>query len=399
MVRMYLEGAAVGGEKKEGREGDGEEALDEEEVLAAEGLGPLAGVEAHQLLDGELEGDLFGLVEEEDARGGGGGRGGPGVEGAADEAVDVREEGGVADGGGGGKAGEGEGVHALVTGTAHEEEGVGAQQRGDGRRVAALHSAALRPQHHPVELRVRREHRALPEDVRREQPPVPPHPLVDERLRVLRLVRRDQPQRLPHHRQPHAPRRQPPRCRPRPPPPPQFPKHYTCNYNEHHIEQLKRPPAGIHNSPHHQASVRSRAVVWMPRAASSCSRLEEERPEKLTSFMPMMTDMGMNPQQQLRTHRLVQADLLRPGQVISERYLPSLRFNCWLQQLFFCFAFAKTGTMQGKGEVKKKSKGEAREDDTNGWKKKKMKDFSTFIMDEKHSTKVKQIKVMDCSKL
>ncbi|WOK96005.1 hypothetical protein Cni_G04712 [Canna indica] len=135
---------------------------------------------------------------------------------------------------------------------------MGAQQRGDGRRVAALYCAALRCQYHPVELWVRREHRALPEDVRREEPPVPPHSLVDEWLRVFGLVRSDQPQRLPHHRQPHAPRRQPAPRRPPPPPPPQFPEHYTCNHNEHHIEQLKRPSAGIHNSP--QCSIKSQGI-------------------------------------------------------------------------------------------------------------------------------------------
>lgn len=105
----HLDGPAVGGEGEEGREGDGEEALDEEEVLASQGLRPVPRVVAHELLDRELEGDLLGLVEEQHP-----GLSAPGVERRLNEAVDVEEERRVADGGGGGEAGESEGVHALV---------------------------------------------------------------------------------------------------------------------------------------------------------------------------------------------------------------------------------------------------------------------------------------------
>ena len=60
----HLEGLAVGGEGKEGgeREGDGEKAIDELDVLAAEALGPRSRFDADKLLDGEVEGDLLGLV-------------------------------------------------------------------------------------------------------------------------------------------------------------------------------------------------------------------------------------------------------------------------------------------------------------------------------------------------
>ena len=117
-IREYLDCPAVGGESKQGWEGewDGEEAIDEEEVLSAEGLRPLPGIIAHKLLDGELEGDLLGLVEEEEGLGVL-----PILEGDADEAVDVMEE-GVAEEGEGGEASEGEGVHALVEGSLHQHQ-------------------------------------------------------------------------------------------------------------------------------------------------------------------------------------------------------------------------------------------------------------------------------------
>lgn len=200
---MNLDGPAIGGEGEgeEGGEGDGEEGVDEEDVLTADGLSPGAGVDAEELLDGEVEGELLGLVQEEDWGLGARGVGiSPGSHGAGDEAVDVGEQQGVAG------EGEGEGVEALVErAQRQEQQRVLAQQRADGRRVAALHHGSPLPaEHQPVELRVCGEHRALAEHVRREEPAVPPHPLGDEGLGVLRLVGRDQLERLPDQRQPHA---------------------------------------------------------------------------------------------------------------------------------------------------------------------------------------------------
>lgn len=204
--RYNLNGTAIGGEGEgeEGRQGDREEGVDEEDVLAAEGLGPGAGVDADELLDGEVEGDLLGLVEEENSVGRGGGPGGHGV---CDEAVDVGEQHAVADGGGGGEAGEGEGVEALVAQAAHEQQGVAAEQRADGGGVAALDGAALAVEHGPVEVGVGGEDGALPEDVRGEEAPEAPHALPDEGLGVVRLVGGDELERLPDERQPHAARR------------------------------------------------------------------------------------------------------------------------------------------------------------------------------------------------
>jgi hypothetical protein len=215
----HLEGLAVGGEREEVGEweGDGEEAVDELDVLAAEALGPGPGLDADELPDGEVEGDLLGLVEEADD-GGGAGAGAwpaPVPHGGEDEAVDVRQQ---RRRGRAAEAGERERVEALVRGAGGEEQRARAQQRGDGRRVAAADGAALGGQEQAVEGRVRGEHGALAEHVRREHPAaVPRHALVDERLRVRRLVRRDEAQRLPDERQPRAARRQPPRPRRRPP--------------------------------------------------------------------------------------------------------------------------------------------------------------------------------------
>ena len=50
----HLEGLAVGGEREEvgEGEGDGEEAVDELDVLAADALGPWPGLDADELPDG-----------------------------------------------------------------------------------------------------------------------------------------------------------------------------------------------------------------------------------------------------------------------------------------------------------------------------------------------------------
>lgn len=114
------------------------------------------------------------------------------------------------------EAGEGEGVEPLVRGAAGEEQGARAEERGDGGRVAGVDGAALGGEEEAVEGRVGGEHGALAEDVGGEHAAVARHALVDERLRVGRLVRRDEPQRLANQRQARAPRRHP---RPLPQPP------------------------------------------------------------------------------------------------------------------------------------------------------------------------------------
>lgn len=114
------------------------------------------------------------------------------------------------------EAGEGEGVEPLVRGAAGEEQGARAEERGDGGRVAGVDGAALGGEEEAVEGRVGGEHGALAEDVGGEHAAVARHALVDERLRVGRLVRRDEPQRLANQRQARAPRRHP---RPLPLPP------------------------------------------------------------------------------------------------------------------------------------------------------------------------------------
>jgi hypothetical protein len=82
----HLEGLAVGGEREKvgKREGDGEEHVNVFDVLASDALGPRLGLDAE--LDGEVESDLLGLVEE--AHGGGAG---PALvpHGGKDEAFDV----------------------------------------------------------------------------------------------------------------------------------------------------------------------------------------------------------------------------------------------------------------------------------------------------------------------
>jgi len=226
----HLEGLAVDGEREEvgEGEGDGEEAVDELDILAADALGPWPGLDADELPDGEVEGDLLGLVEEAD---GGGAGAAPVPHGGEDEAVDVRQQ---RRRGRTPQAGERERVEALVRGTRREEQRARAEQRGDGGRVAAADGAALGRQQEAVEGRVGGEDGALAEDVRGEHPAaVPRHALVDERLRVRRLVRRDEPQRLPDERQPRAARWQPRRRRRGPPPPP----------------RRGRPPAGQEQPP------------------------------------------------------------------------------------------------------------------------------------------------------
>jgi hypothetical protein len=240
----HLEGLAVGGEGEERREreGDGEEAVDELDVLAAEDLGPRAGLDADELLDGEVERDLLGLLHEADG-GGGGVPHLPGAHGGEDEAVDVRQE--RRRRGAAAEAGERERVEALVRGAAREEQGVAAEQRGDGGRVAAADGAALGGEEEAVEGRVGGEDGALAEDVRREHAAVPRHALVDERLRVGRLVRGNEPQRLPDERQARAARRKPRRL-PRSPRPREEPLQRRGHQDGGQEKQRRRRRARVH---------------------------------------------------------------------------------------------------------------------------------------------------------
>ena len=241
----HLEGLAVGGEREEVGEGerDGEEAVDELDVLTADALGPRPGVDADELLDGEVEGDLFGLVEEAD-----GGGGLPLPHGGEDEAVDVGEERRRR---GAAEAGERERVEAPVRGALGEEQRVRAEQRGDGGRVAAADGAALGGEEEAVEGRVGGEDGALAEDVGGEDAAaVARHAVVDEGLRVGGLVGGDEAQRLPDERQPRAARRQPRRPalgRPRGEEPPQHRGEEQRGRGEGgHGQEGRRRPARVH---------------------------------------------------------------------------------------------------------------------------------------------------------
>ena len=239
----HLEGLAVGGEREEVGEGerDGEEAVDELDVLTADALGPRPGVDADELLDGEVEGDLLGLVEEAD-----GGGGLPRPHGGEDEAVDAGEERRRR---GAAEAGERERVEAAVRGAPGEEQRVRAEQRGDGGRVAAADGAALGGEEEAVEGRVGGEDGALAEDVGGEDAAaVARHAVVDEGLRVGGLVGGDEAQRLPDERQPRAARRQPRRPalrRPRGEEPSQRGGEQHSRGQEER-QQRRRRPARVH---------------------------------------------------------------------------------------------------------------------------------------------------------
>lgn len=197
----YLDCPTVGGEREEGWEGDGEESVDEEEILPAQLLRPFPRIVAHQLLHRELKGDLLGLVQELQGL-----AHRPRIKGGANQAVDVGQQRASEDGEGG-ESSEGEGVHALVEGSLHEHQGVSAEQSGDGGRVAALECLALASYHQPVEVGVSGEDGPLPKDVGGEDAAaVAPHSVVDEGLRILCLVSGDQPQGLPYQRNSLVPR-------------------------------------------------------------------------------------------------------------------------------------------------------------------------------------------------
>ena len=81
-------------------------------------------------------------------------------------------------------------------GASSEEQGVRAEERGVGGRVVAADGPALGSEEEAIEGQVDGEDSALAEDMGGEHGTVPRNALVDEGLRVGRLVRRDQLQRL-----------------------------------------------------------------------------------------------------------------------------------------------------------------------------------------------------------
>ena len=136
---------------------------------------------------GEIYSNLFCLIHEKDSVG-------PGIEVEADEAVDVVKK-MILDDGGVGEA-HCERVHSLVESTFHQQKRVFSEQVRYRTGITAIQQLPFVLQNEPVHLRVRREHRRLAEHVRREDRTVPLHALVDERLRIVALVRRYQLQRL-----------------------------------------------------------------------------------------------------------------------------------------------------------------------------------------------------------
>lgn len=109
---------------------------------------------------------LLGLV----LSGEGGGRE-PGAEDEEGVALDLGEEDGAeADGG---EEVEGDGAHLAVRVPDEDQHGPLAQDAADAARVAALEQPPLVLQDVPVEPRVRRHHRPLPEQARPVYLPVP----------------------------------------------------------------------------------------------------------------------------------------------------------------------------------------------------------------------------------
>lgn len=79
-------------------------------------------------------------------------------------------------------------MHALVERSLHEEEGVAAEEGGDGGWIAALEGAAFSCEDLTVEFRVGGEDGALAEDVGGEDSAMAADSLVDEGLWVLCFV-------------------------------------------------------------------------------------------------------------------------------------------------------------------------------------------------------------------
>lgn len=104
-----------------------------------------------------------------------------------------------------GKA-HGERVHPLVEAAPHEQQRVPAQEVRYRARVARLEEPALVVQDEPVRVRVGREDGRLAEQVGREDRTVSGDPVVDEGLRVLRLVGGDELEGLPDEGEAQVPR-------------------------------------------------------------------------------------------------------------------------------------------------------------------------------------------------
>lgn len=95
-----------------------------------------------------------------------------------------------------------------MEGSFHEEERMFAEQIGDRTGVAALEKLLLVLENEPVRVQIGRENRRLAEEVGREDRAEPAHPVVDERLRVLRLVGGDQLEGLADEGEAESPRRE-----------------------------------------------------------------------------------------------------------------------------------------------------------------------------------------------
>ncbi|KAL0303862.1 UNVERIFIED_CONTAM: hypothetical protein Sradi_6254300 [Sesamum radiatum] len=119
----------------------------------------------------------------------------------------------VPDDGGVGET-HGEGMHPLMQAAPHEQKRVAAEEVGDRTGVTRFEETALVLQDEPVGVRVGGEHRRLSEHMGGEDGAVLGHPVVDEGLRVLRLVGGDQLEGLPEEGQAEVPRRKaaPPAC-------------------------------------------------------------------------------------------------------------------------------------------------------------------------------------------
>ena len=102
----------------------------------------------------------------------------------------------------------GERMHLFVEIPLHQQQRMPTQQVRNGAWVATLEQLPFVLQYIPIRLRVGGKHRRLSEHVRREQRPVPFHPLVDERFRVGRLVGGDELQSLSDEREAQVSRRQ-----------------------------------------------------------------------------------------------------------------------------------------------------------------------------------------------
>lgn len=99
-----------------------------------------------------------------------------------------------------GKA-HGERVHSFVKAALHEQQRVPSQQVRYRGRIATVEQLPFVLQDEPVGLWVGGEHCWLAKNVGREYGSETVHPLVNERLRILSLVSRNELQSLPDERE------------------------------------------------------------------------------------------------------------------------------------------------------------------------------------------------------